>query len=231
MHNAIQVSGGIDSMALLFHLRGLWEDSIVMWGDTGAAYSEVEALMDDVRQMVPHFLYVRANQPAIVEMHGHPVDVVPISHTRAGELVYGRQPIVFQSPLECCARARFAPLQQAVIDCGVKVVYRGQRNEEKRRARIEHGQLDERGISYQFPLRDWSRERVFEYMRRTAPQYIPDYYALGEKTSRDCWSCTAYREDNVERVEHLPPMQREYVEDVLKQWQTIVRDEMRGTQL
>ena len=40
MHNVIQISGGIDSMALLFYLRGLWDDSIVMWCDTGAAYTK-----------------------------------------------------------------------------------------------------------------------------------------------------------------------------------------------
>ena len=145
-----------------------------------------------------------------------------------GERVYGAQPIVFQSPLECCARARFAPLEQAVRDCGVKVVYRGQRNAERRRARIEHGHVDEFGITYLFPLRDWSRARVFEYMQREAPAYIPAYYAEGEKSSRDCWSCTAYRDDNVARVEHLPPPQRTQVEEVLAHWRAVVRAEMQG---
>jgi phosphoadenosine phosphosulfate reductase len=228
MHNVIQVSGGIDSMALLFYLRGLWDDSIVMWGDTGATYRDVELMMDDVRQLVPHFMQVRADQPAVLAEFGYPVDVLPISHTLVGERVYGPQPIRFQASLDCCARVRFAPLQAAVRACGAKTVYRGQRNEERRRARIEHGQVDEFGITYHFPLRDWSRERVFEYMRRTAPEYIPAYYASGERTSRDCWSCTAYRDDNVERVEHLPPEQRMQVEGVLRQWQAVVRAEMRG---
>jgi 3'-phosphoadenosine 5'-phosphosulfate sulfotransferase (PAPS reductase)/FAD synthetase len=226
--NAIQVSGGIDSLALLFHLRALWDDSIVMWGDTGAAYDDVIDLMDRIRRMVPHFLCVRSEQPELIAEWGHPVDVVPVSHTRLGELIFGKQPIVFQSYLDCCARARFQPLERAVRECGVQVVYRGARNDEHRRARIEHGQKNAAGVTHLFPLRDWSRERVFEYMRRTAPDFIPAYYAQGEKTSRDCWSCTAYRDDNVARVEHLPQPRRELVESILDQWQAIVQAEMQG---
>ena len=228
MQNVIQVSGGIDSMALLFYLRPLWDDSIVMWGDTGAAYKATEELMDCLRILVPHFMQVRGDQPAVIREHGYPVDVVPVRHTRMGEKIYGPQAIVFQSYLDCCARARFAPLQQAVRDCGAKTVYRGARDDEKRRARIAHGQVDEFGIRYLFPLRDWSRAEVFDYMRLVAPQYIPTYYADGEKTSRDCWSCTAYRDDNAARVEHLPPAQREQVETVLKHWRDSVRVEMQG---
>jgi 3'-phosphoadenosine 5'-phosphosulfate sulfotransferase (PAPS reductase)/FAD synthetase len=228
VHNVIQISGGIDSMALLFHLRGLWPDSLVMWGDTGASYIDVAELMDNVQRMVPHFLHVQGDQPSVIAEYGWPVDVVPVSHTRFGERIYGPQPIVFQSYLDCCARARFLPLQQAVLDSGAKVVYRGQRNEDKRRPRIRHDSVDEFGITYKFPLRDWSRPRVFEYMARTAPDFIPAYYAQGEHSSHDCWSCTAYRDDNVQRVEHLPPPQREQVETVLKQWRAIVRADLQG---
>jgi hypothetical protein len=65
-------------------------------------------------------------------------------------------------------------------------------------------------------------------MHSTAPTYIPAYYADGEPTSRDCWSCTAYRADNALRVEHLPPHQRVLVEDVLTQWRAVVRADMQG---
>jgi 3'-phosphoadenosine 5'-phosphosulfate sulfotransferase (PAPS reductase)/FAD synthetase len=164
----------------------------------------------------------------VIRQHGWPVDVVPVSHTRFGEHVYGHQSIVFQSYLDCCARSRFLPLQQAVREAGVKVVYRGARNDERRRARIGHDTVDEFGIRYKFPLRDWSRARVFEYMVRTAPDFIPPYYAKGERSSHDCWNCTAYRDDNVARVEHLPPPQREQVETVLKQWRDVVRADMQG---
>jgi len=225
MHNVIQVSGGIDSMALLFSLRPLWHDALVMWGDSGAAYSDVVELMDKVRALVPHFMHVRGDQPGVIAAFGHPVDLVPVSHTRAGEMIYGAQPIVFQSYLDCCARARFWPLQNAVRGCGAKVVYRGQRNDDKRRARIEHEHVDSAGITYRFPLRDWSRAQVFEFMEREAPDYIPTYYAAGELTSRDCWSCTAYRDDNAARVEHLPEPQRAQVEGVIRRWQAIVQAE------
>jgi phosphoadenosine phosphosulfate reductase len=228
MHNVIQISGGIDSMAMLIYLRGLWSDSVVMWGDTGAAYPETTELMEDVRRMVPHFLHVQGDQPEVIRTYGWPVDVVPVSHTRFGEHIYGPRPIVFQSYLDCCGRARFLPLQHAVQRVGAKVVYRGQRNSDKRRPRIEHDSIDEFGITYKFPLRDWSRERVFEYLQQNAPELVAAYYSEGESTSRDCWSCTAYRDDNVARVEHLPPPQREQVETVLKQWRDIVRADMQG---
>jgi len=228
MRNVIQISGGIDSMALLFFTRPVWRDSIVMWCDPGASYEDVQTLMERVRQLVPHFMVVRGDQPDVIREHGHPVDVVPVSHTRFGERIFGPQPIVFQSYLDCCTRARFAPLERAVLACGAKVVYRGQRDDEKRRARIEHGHVDEHGIKYLFPLHDWSRERVFRYMDYKAPEFIPAYYAEGEKTSRDCWSCTAYRDDNRERVERLPLSQRIHVEGVLRRWHAIVRAETQG---
>jgi hypothetical protein len=59
---------------------------------------------------------------------------------------------------------------------------------------------------------------------------LPDYYAT-EKTSRDCWDCTAYRDDNVERVKNLPDEQREIVEQRLDAWTRSVLAEVnwKGT--
>jgi 3'-phosphoadenosine 5'-phosphosulfate sulfotransferase (PAPS reductase)/FAD synthetase len=226
MRNAIQISGGVDSMAMLFLLRPQWDDSIVMWCDSGAAYPDVAALMERVRDLVPNYCRVQGHQPESIKRYGWPVDVLPLSHTRTGELAYGPQPIVFQTFFDCCARGLWLPLNGAVLSSGVEVVYRGQRNDDRLQARIPSGHTDAQGIRYEFPLADWSREQTFAYLNEVAPSFVPAYYAAGEKTSRDCWNCTAYRIDNVERVNALPSGQHEQVAGVIRRWEAIVRADL-----
>ena len=130
--------------------------------------------MDDVRQLVPHFMQVRGDQPAVIAEHGYPVDVVPVSHTRMGERVYGPQPIVFQSCSNAAPARASRRWKHAVRACGAKVVYRGQRNEERRRARIEHGHVDEFGITLPVPAaRLVARAGVRVHAARSARSTFP----------------------------------------------------------
>jgi hypothetical protein len=103
--NAIQISGGVDSMAMLHHLRHLWDDSVVMWCDTGAAYAETRALMERVKKLVPRFRVVHGNQPEVIARAGFPVDVVPVRHSLQGELAYGPQVLKYQSYIDCCRQS------------------------------------------------------------------------------------------------------------------------------
>lgn len=224
--NAIQISGGVDSMALLWLLKSKWDESVVMWANSGAAYPETEQRMERIAEMVPHFRVVYGNQPTVLLNHGLPVDVVPIKFSAHGEALFGPQPRRYQSYLDCCRRVLFEPMRAACLAMGVDTIYRGQRASDERKAPITSGHVDEFGVRYLFPLERWTREQVFKYVRANCPDLLPGYYDEGEVSSRDCWNCTAYRNDNVKRVQSLPVGQREYVEGRLAQWRKDVQEEM-----
>lgn len=224
--NSIQISGGIDSLAMLFHLKPRWNDSIVMWGDSSAAYPETYVLMARIKAMVPRFRAVRSNQPDSIAQYGIPVDVVPVKYSRQGEMAFGPQPVQYQSYLDCCSRVLWAPMQRACLAMGIDTIYRGQRSEDERKAPIRTGHVDEFGIRHVFPLEGWTRKQVMAFCEKECPDLIPDYYRKGETSSRDCWDCTAYRNENQQRVCNLPSERRIIVEARLKTWQTLVRQEL-----
>jgi 3'-phosphoadenosine 5'-phosphosulfate sulfotransferase (PAPS reductase)/FAD synthetase len=223
--NAIQISGGVDSMAMLHHLRHLWDDSVVMWCDTGAAYAETRALMERVKKLVPRFRVVHGNQPEVIARAGFPVDVVPVRHSLQGELAYGPQVLKYQSYIDCCRQSIWEPLQRACLALGVDTIYRGQRRDDARRAPIASGHIDPWGVKIMFPIHEWTRDQVFAYVREHCPEWLARYYET-EKTSRDCWDCTAYRDDNRKRVENLPADKRVIVQTRLWTWRRAVSVEM-----
>lgn len=223
--NAIQISGGVDSMAMLWLLKPIWPESFVMWCDSGAAYQGTHELMKKVREMVPHFRTVHGNQPQVIQQFGYPVDVVPVKYSAQGEMMFGPQPVRFQSYFDCCRRSLWEPMQNACVAMGIDTIFRGQRSDEARKAPIPDGYTDPLGIKYKFPLASWTKDQVFEYVRKECPDLLLDYYKT-EPTSRDCWSCTAFRDDNVERVKNLPPEPRAVVLERLAVWKTAVMEEL-----
>jgi len=224
MH-AIQFSGGVDSLAVLWLLREYWPHVHVFWCNTGAAYDSTREYMERVRKLVPNFHEVRSDQPQVIELYGWPVDVVPVSHTKLGHLCCGTQGRLFQNYMDCCARSIWHPLDQAMRAHGVTHVYRGQRSDESRKAPIHDGHT-EAGITYHFPVERWTRAQVLDYCEANCAEWMPPYYREGERTSRDCWNCTAYRDDNAERVAALPTERRAVVEQVLHDWRVAVAREM-----
>lgn len=224
--NAIQISGGVDSAAVLWYSRALWDDSVVMWCDTGASYPETHAYMERIKKMVPRFRTVYGNQPQVIKIGGWPVDVVPVKYTAVAEPCYGRQEVRFQSFFDCCRQSIWEPMQRACLLMGIDTIIRGQRIDDVPRAPIEDGHRDVNGIRYLFPIHDWSREDVFEFVKKECPDLMPDNYALGELSSRDCWNCTAYRSHNQKRVENLNSHARKIVEDRILKWESCVRHEM-----
>lgn len=218
---ALHFSGGIDSLAVLWLLREQWDDLHVFWLNSGAAYEETAAYMQRIRALVPHFHEVTGAQPQAIEQFGWPADVVPVNATRAGHAAHGTTGLMFQSYIDCCSRSMWAPMQAAMRERGVTHVYRGQRLADKRRAPITSGAVED-GVTYLFPIEDWTREQVFDFCRAECPDLIPPYYESGESTSRDCWNCTAYLDDNVERINALPDERRALVVGIVNELRACV---------
>lgn len=213
--NALQFSGGIDSLATLWTLREQWDDLHVFWLNTGAAYEDTIKYMGRVKRLVPHFHEIQGVQPFSIAMFGWPADVVPVHATRDGRVSHSMSGLMFQPYIHCCARSIWEPLRMAMIAHGATHIYRGQRSSDKRKAPIKSGFVDEFGVTYLFPIESWTREEVFAYCRKECPSWIPPYYADGEKTSHDCWNCTAYLDENIERINALPTEQRDRVVGIL----------------
>lgn len=188
---ALQVSGGKDSLALLYMLRPWWDRLCVYWLNTGDAYPEMVERMAQIRAEVPHFREVSGLQPEIIAADGWPSDVVPQRHTSAGNVVFGPTEFKVQSRLDCCWRALMLPMHQAAIADGVTLIIRGKRDDESDKTGIESGHV-ENGIEVLFPLIDWAAGEVFGYLQDEGIE-VPKFYAHSD-SSLDCVSCTAWLE-------------------------------------
>lgn len=209
MDTALLFSGGKDSLACLYLNKYRWDDMYVVWLDTGACYQDMIEYMDKWKQRLPHFVHLKSNQPEDVLQNGWPVDVVPVANTMLGKMVTGNQGPLMRSYLECCAHNIWIPIHKALLELGVKEVIKGQRDSDKHKSTTRSGMVVD-GIEHIMPIQDWSEYEVFEYLKSVGAELAPGY-KMGEKTGRDCWDCTAYLDDNRERIHNLPYEQREEV--------------------
>jgi len=218
LKKALQFSGGKDSLACLYLLEPIWNELLVVWGNTGAAYQETIELMEKVKNLVPHFQEVKSDQPSYIESYGFPSDVLAIRNTNFGHIVHGTEGRKFTDYLSCCNANIWQPLAKACE--GMEVIYRGQRSEDEKKGPVKSGDVIN-GIQYIFPIENWSTEQVKKYLG----EKLPEYYSQ-EKSSHDCWSCTAYLEDNLERISKLPNEKKEYVESVLIDMRDAIKQDL-----
>lgn len=221
----LQFSGGLDSLATLWMLKETWDSLTVAWVDTGAAYDETHELMARIKKLpIADFVIIRSDQPKWTAEHGFPVDVIPVRLTGIGHTIHKTVGPRFQSYLMCCNANIWGPMTEAMNRLGATVVYRGQRKAEKKTAPIASGHVHE-GIRYEFPIEDWTREQVRAYVEERCPDYVPEYYRNGEDSSRDCWDCTAYLEDNAKRISVLSGPKKEVVRHRLNLLDRAIYDE------
>ena len=207
MYTAIFFSGGKDSLALLHMHEHLWDSAYVLWANPGAPYQSTLDAMQKWRERLPHFIEVKGNQPEHIERFGYPVDVFPINYGAQAKALYGSDSDVkLQSYLDCCMANLWAPTMQAVKQLGVKRVIAAFRREESH-DNMTRGDYEADGIRHEFPMLNWKEADVLAYLKERGIA-LPEEYARGEKKSRDCWNCTAWVHEDIERIRNLPPEQR-----------------------
>jgi len=223
MH-VLQFSGGVDSLACLLLLQrvpGLHVITIL----TDGAYPSTEAYLRDLHEVFPQVRFIARRTDRELPKYGQPVDIVPLRWTALGQHVRGANDVRYQDTFSCCRRGIWEPMNALSRELGATVVYRGQRDDDRLRDPMADGTVID-GITYRFPIADWTRARVWQYVRDHASSLIPPGYADGEKTSRDCWDCTAYLEDNRARIDNLPAVQRHRVNALVSRWRDDVLTEL-----
>lgn len=185
---ALQFSGGKDSLACLYLMRPYWDRMTVYWLNTGAAYPETVSLAQKVSQMVPKFVAIAGRQPQVIDQFGIPTDILPASSTPMGVIGAGAG-ILMQDRYSCCLRSKMLPLHERMVEDGITLVIRGQKNADGLKGVLRSGDVDG-GIEYLFPLEDWSDSQVMRYLREEdAP--IPRFYEM-LKDAPDCLTCSAW---------------------------------------
>lgn len=185
---ALQISDGVDSLAVLFALEQYWGELTVVWLDTGDAPEETVGLMASVKELVPNFLHVHGDVHAVRQQFGLPVDLLPASCTELGQSITGSGPLM-QTRYECCARSFWMPLDAAMREAGFTLFIRGQRDDDVLRTKAGTGTTDE-GREVLFPIEHWTRQDVFDYLAEIELE-VPAMYDFGG-ASLDCLGCTAY---------------------------------------
>ena len=223
MTTVLQFSGGKDSLAMLHLLKPRWNELVVMWCNTGAAFPETIELMRDVQTTVPYFLEVKGTQN--IASDGYPADVIPTLRTKVGLLAFGSSAQAFQSRFTCCAHAIWAPMHRACVALGATTIIRGQKNSDALRAPVVDGQVVD-GVRYEFPLHDWADADVYKYLsEHDIP--LPRNYKL-MNTGLDCWNCTAYLGENQKKLAYMRehhPDKHVHVARVLRDLNRAVSDE------
>ena len=226
---ALFFSGGKDSIACLELCKPYLDRIVVIWVNTGSNLPEVEECVTKVALEVPNFVEIPTNQAWSVEVHGYPSDVVPVNFTKLGQDVTNTKDIMLRSYLECCNENLWSPAYTRVKELGITGVIRGQRSDEGHRAPIKSGHVAD-GIEYFFPLQDWSNEEVNDYLIKRGVE-MTERLMMRSHTSLDCWNCTAFTENSVERMEYMKkyhPVKHQSVVKLLQRIDNAVMSEMLG---
>ena len=218
----LQFSGGKDSLACLYLLRPHWKRLTVAWVNTGAAYPETVALMDRVRAMVPDFLEVKSDQPSNIAKYGPPADIVPVPNSPEGRALTQSDAEPIQSHLQCCNANVWWPMQCAMQERGATLIIRGKKLADGRKSAVRSGEVRD-GVRYWFPLEDWTEDDVRAYLIEQRVE-LPAHYAY-TKTSLDCWSCTAYTDENAGRIKYM----RDYQPELWAKWKPNMQRILRAS--
>lgn len=196
-HIAFQFSGGRDSTAALYLMRDWWQRMTVYHLDTGDHFPETTAVVTRVARDVlaagGHFKRVHSDAAADRAKFGMPTDLLPVDNCGGlGRMVSG-QKVLLQSRYECCWRSLMAPMHQQLMDDGITLVVRGQRDEDYAQPPMRSGQAAQ-GLEVFYPIQSWTTAQVDAYIKANGLP-LAAWYDEGASHGSDCMGCTAWWDD------------------------------------
>jgi 3'-phosphoadenosine 5'-phosphosulfate sulfotransferase (PAPS reductase)/FAD synthetase len=205
-----QFSGGRDSTAALYLLRPYWSRMTVYHLDTGDQFPETRAVVEAVERDMP-IVRIRGDVRTVREQFGMPSDLVPVDNIDVGRLVSGRE-VKLQSRYECCWRSLMVPMHQRMIDDGVTLIVRGQRDDEYASPPKRSGETGD-GFEVLYPIQNWTGEQVSDYLKDNGLPIAP-FYERGARRAPECMGCTAWWDEG--RAAYL----REYHHAAFENYET-----------
>jgi 3'-phosphoadenosine 5'-phosphosulfate sulfotransferase (PAPS reductase)/FAD synthetase/ubiquinone/menaquinone biosynthesis C-methylase UbiE len=187
---AFQFSGGRDSTAALYLLRQFWGQMTVYHLDTGDQFPEtIEVVRQVEADLGKPIVRIQSDVQAVRRDHGLASDLVPVDNTEIGRMVSGRK-VKLISRYECCAKSLMLPMHARILQDGVTLLIRGQRDDEYAVQPKRSGDI-EGGLELLYPIQDWTGERVQSYLVDNRLPIAP-YYERGARRAPECMGCTAW---------------------------------------
>ena len=194
-------SGGKDSLVLLHLFRPHWHKITVLWLNTGATIPELQRQMDEIREVVPHFLEVRSDVTRSHVEKGYPCTIVRAEDIAVLPDMRYQDPVVkTRSFVDCCKENIWLPSWEAAIKTGATLFLRGTRRADKRASPIG-AEATIGPITIWNPLFEWPDSAIWQYLQEHDIT-IPKYYKYGN-SGITCYSCTAFPEHSHEVLAYL----------------------------
>jgi phosphoadenosine phosphosulfate reductase len=199
---AFQFSGGRDSTAALYLLRAYWSRMTVIHLDTGDQFPEtrevVAAVGRDLLAAGVDLVVIHSDVNHYREQVGLASDLVPVDNMQFGRLVSGRE-VKIVGRYECCAKNLMLPMNQTMLERGITLLVRGQRDDEYAKPPMRSGDVQD-GFEVLYPIQSWNGEQVSKYLTdNNLP--LAEFYERGARRAPECMGCTAWWDEG--RAEYL----------------------------
>ena len=176
---ALELSGGKDSLAVLYLLRADLHRITVYWCNPGDPDPSVMDSIAWARSISPNFVEVRTDIASFRKQFGYPSSVVPMSSDTL--------PII--SEQICCMHNIMIPLENRVREDKNTLIIRGQKNCDADKGKLRDGDWFN-GVQYHYPIEEWDDDEVMTYLVDNHVP-IPKVYEYSSH-GIDCLHCTGW---------------------------------------
>lgn len=212
---ALSFSGGKDSLACVYLLRP-YKDLITLYHlDTGDLLPEVHAIVEHVRGFWPRFVTVHGNVDEWIAQNGMPTDLLPFASHPIGRSL-GQEEAALVSRYDCCFANLMWPLYERIKADGNTLVIRGTKQADVKKIPADSGATPD-GVEILLPLRDWSHEKVFKYLRSVGAPINRIYEYV--TNSPECARCPAWW--NEQRASYLREFHPSLFQDYASRLRTV----------